>query len=125
MAKNRKKAPETEPGELPGYTAWPHERKCPECGKIFCIQVIEDWVYQDGGVPLCSWGCKRALERREEERQERIRANRRNLTPKQREILVSRLMKRGATDEEIQEQLGMSRQHVLYYKKKIYEDWKD
>lgn len=112
------------PQETSGATSWPHERRCPECGKVFCIPVIDEWAYMDSGQPLCSWGCKRTREKREEDRQQRIRENRKNLTPRQREAMVRRLVIRGATDEEIQEHLGMSRQHVRYYRKKINEDWK-
>ena len=108
--------------ELPGSSSWPHERKCPECGKVFSFLLTEQWTYWDGHTQLCSWGCMRKREKRREEEQARIAANRRNLTPRQREAMVRRLVLRGATDQEIQETLGMTRQHVNYYRRKIEDE---
>ena len=39
------------------------DRKCPVCGKKFCVLYPDEWVYKRGGrdcgVFLCSWTCMR------------------------------------------------------------------
>lgn len=110
----------SEKDELPGNSAWPFERKCPECGKKFCVALIESWSYKDRGLLMCSWGCVR---RREEKR--RLKAEsaaakkRKTMSAAQKEELVRRLVFRGLTNEQISERTGISSQLVNYYRRKV------
>lgn len=117
MDDNRTPRPEEENGP----TAWPYERRCPECGKIFCLARVELWAYWDGPQMLCSWGCKRKREKRQAEAAARAAEKRSKMTPRMREAMVRRLTAQGKTDEEICERLGLSRQLINHYKKKIRE----
>lgn len=107
----------------PGASAWPFERKCPECRKRFCIPITEVWTYRDGDTLLCSWSCVRAREARQQAKEEAEAAKRtKNLTPEQKETLIRRMVCRGLTNDEISLETGFSRQMVNYYRRKIEED---
>ena len=110
--------------EITGATAWPFERKCPECGKIFGGTMLEEWVYRDKGQFLCSWKCVRSREKKRAEaelKNAEKKAMLKKLTPAQKEGLIRRKVYRGMTNEEISAEIGMSVQLVNYYRKKIEE----
>ena len=114
----------SERDDLPGASAWPFERKCPECGKKFCVPMTETWTYRDKAALLCSWSCVR---RREEKARQKAEAAARKkakkkLTPGQKEGVIRRCVFRGMTNEEISAETGMSMQLVNYYRRKIEED---
>lgn len=109
--------------ELPAASAWPFERRCPECGKKFCVPVTETWIFRERNVLLCSWGCVRAREEKRRQRAISEAAKRRKkLTPAQKEGLVRRLVYRGLTDEEIGRETGISTQLAHYYRRKIEDE---
>ena len=110
--------------ELAGVTAWPFERKCPECGKIFGGTTLENWAYRDGQQYLCSWSCVRKREQKKAEAELKAAAKKRKtkkLTPAQKEGLIRRLVYSGMSNEEISKETGMSVQLVNYYRRKIEE----
>ena len=112
--------------ENPGATSWPHERRCPECRKIFCIPITEVWTYRDGDTLLCSWSCVRRREARERAKEEAEAAKRRKkLTPAQKAGVIRRMVCLGKTNDEISLETGFSRQMVNYYRRKIEEDRPD
>ena len=114
----------SERDDLPGASAWPFERRCPECGKKFCVPITETWGYREKAELLCSWGCVRRREekaRKKAEEAARKRAKKR-LTPSQKEGVVRRFVYNGLTNEEISRETGMSMQLVNYYRRKIEED---
>ena len=114
----------SERDDLPGTSAWPFERKCPECGKKFCVPMTEIWGYRDRATLLCSWGCVRRREekaRKKAEEAARKRAKK-QLTTSQKEGVVRRFVYKGLTNEEISRETGMSMQLVNYYRRKIEED---
>ena len=98
---------------------WPFERKCPECGRLFCVQVQEYWRFHDGDTLLCSWGCVRKREAKAEKNKESPKARKaRKMTPKQKEGIVMACVRMGMTNREISERTGLSDQVVHYYRKK-------
>ena len=114
--------------ELAGVTAWPFERKCPECGKIFGGTMLEDWVYRDCQQYLCSWSCVRRREQKKAEAELKAAAKKRKtkkLTPAQKECLIRRLVYRGMSNEEISKETGMSVQLVNYYRRKIEAEYQE
>ena len=112
--------------DLPGMQSWPFERKCPECGKIFSGTMIEMWSYRDKGELLCSYGCQRKREKREEEREavRRTKVAGLRLTPAQKECILRRHILKGKTNDEIMDETGFSRQLINYYRKKVEEEQK-
>ena len=122
MNRKDKRAPMID--EITGATAWPFERKCPECGRMFAgTCALEEWTYRDKGALLCSWGCVRRREKRRTVAELRAaeKRNRKKLTPAQKEGLIRQKVYRGMTNEEISAETGMSVQLVNYYRKKIEE----
>ena len=115
--------------ELPGTTAWPFERKCPECGKIFCVPSDTDaWAYQirDGRNTklLCSYRCLRNREKRETEKKAAAARKAMKISnPKARNALIRRMVLTGMTNDEICGKTGFSRQLVNYYRKKTEEEF--
>ena len=109
-----------------GSSSWPFERKCPECGKVFSGTIIESWCYHDKGEILCSWGCQRKREKREEEREaaRRTKVAGLRLTPAQKECILRRHILKGKTNDEIMDETGFSRQLINYYRKKVEEEQK-
>ena len=110
--------------EITGATAWPFERKCPECGRMFAgTCALEKWTYRDKGVLLCSWGCVRRREKRRMEAELRAaeKRNRKKLTPAQKAALIRRYVFQGLSNEEISAETGFSAQLVNYYRRKIEE----
>lgn len=104
---------------------WPLERTCPECGKVFCVRVQEEWRFKENGVLLCSWGCVRTRERRREERSGAAKAKRsKKLTPKQKEAAIRMFLEQGMDVKEISDRLGVRVENVYYYRKKIEEGGK-
>ena len=59
--------------EINGLTAWPFERKCKVCGKMFAGTVMDEWIYRVNGIPVCSWGCQRKTEIEREEKAQAAR----------------------------------------------------
>ena len=116
--KKKRKSPAPEYGT----TAWPYERKCPECGKIFCLARAELWSFWDGPEMLCSWGCMRKREKRKAEKTARAAEKRSKMTPKMREAMVKRLTAQGVEAKEIGERLGIGTQLVNYYQRKGKKD---
>jgi len=113
----------SERDDLPGASAWPFERRCPECGKKFCVMITETWGYRDRAVLLCSWSCvRRREEKARKKAEEAARKRAKKLKPWQKEDLVRRCVFRGMTNEEISRETGMSNQLVNYYRRKIEED---
>ena len=113
----------SERDDLPGASAWPFERRCPECGKKFCVMITETWGYRDRGVLLCSWSCvRRREEKARKKAEEAARKRAKKLKPSQKEGLVRRCVFRGMTNEEISRETGMSNQLVNYYRRKIEEE---
>lgn len=109
--------------ELPAASAWPFERRCPECGKKFCVPVTETWIFRERNVLLCSWGCVRAREEKRKQKAISAAAKRqKKLSPAQKEGLVRRLVCRGLTNDEISQQTGISAQLVNYYRRKVEEE---
>ena len=108
--------------EISGATAFPFERRCPECGKVFSGVMLETWTYRDKGQLLCSWGCVRQREKKRAEAELKRKAKlRKKLTPAQKEALIRKYVFRGMSNEEISEETGISQQLVNYYRKKIEE----
>lgn len=98
---------------------WPFERKCPECGRVFCVLVQENWRYREGDILLCSWGCMRKREARAEQKKESPKARKaRRMSPKQKESIVLACVWMGMTNREISERTGLSDQTVNYYRRK-------
>lgn len=115
----------SERDDLPGASAWPFERRCPECGKKFCVMITETWGYRDRAVLLCSWSCvRRREEKARKKAEEAARKRAKKLKPSQKEGLVRRCVFRGMTNEEISRETGMSNQLVNYYRRKIEEEVK-
>ena len=113
----------SERDDLPGASAWPFERRCPECGKKFCVMITETWGYRDRAVLLCSWSCvRRREEKTRKKAEEAARKRAKKLKPSQKEGLVRRCVFRGMTNEEISRETGMSNQLVNYYRRKIEEE---
>lgn len=113
----------SERDDLPGASTWPFERRCPECGKKFCVMIAETWGYRDKAVLLCSWSCvRRREEKAREKAEEAARKRAKKLKPSQKEGVVRRCVFRGMTNEEISRETGMSNQLVNYYRRKIEED---
>lgn len=116
----------SERDDLPGVSAWPFERKCPECGKKFCVPMTETWTYRQKAVLLCSWSCVRKREEKARQKEEAARAKRRKkLTPAQKKGLVRRCIFRGMSNEEISAETGFSTQLVNYYRKKIEAEYQE
>ena len=114
--------------ENTGSTAWPFERKCPECGRTFAgTCALEEWTFRERGRLLCSWGCMRQAEKRKTDAELRAaaRRNRKKLTPAQKEAVIRQKIFRGMSNEEISKETGMSVQLVSYYRKKIEEAFKE
>lgn len=120
-----KKRPEArwpDPEEL-SVSAWPLERKCPECGRVFCLGNLETWPFRDGTVLLCRWNCKVKREKRKAaEELKRAKAKKRKLTPAQKEGIVRKHVMDGLSNQEIAGKTGLSAQTVNYYRRKIEED---
>lgn len=113
----------SERDDLPGASAWPFERRCPECGKKFCVMITETWGYRDRAVLLCSWSCVRRREEKARKKAEEAAQKRvKKLKPSQKEGLVRRCVFRGMTNEEISRETGISNQLVNYYRRKIEEE---
>ena len=110
--------------EITGATAWPFERKCPECGKVFAGTFYEDWVYRDRGELLCSWRCKRKREqdRTRQELQRRERQRQLNLKPNQKQEIIRGYVNQGMSNKAISAITGFSLQLVNHYRKKIREE---
>ena len=118
----------SERDDLPGASAWPFERKCPECGKVFAGTILEAWTYRNKSDLFCSWTCLRKRERRiKEQEQKKARKKRmaRQLKPNQKEALIRAKICRGMTNEEISAETGFSTQLVNYYRRKIEEAYAD
>ena len=107
--------------QIPGASAWPFEKRCPECGKVFSGTMQEIWIYRDRGEMLCSWGCQRKREKKREaeEAARKRKIAGRMLTPAQKECIIRRLVNRGMSNDEISEETGFSRQQVNYYRRKV------
>lgn len=110
---------------LPGLddaagTRWLTERKCPECGKSFCVPDMEAWAYKSKEKALCSWHCLRALEKRLDEkavRRTKSMAGRVRLTKDQIRQIVD-LVENGKNMSEIARAFGVSRELVGYHVQK-------
>lgn len=89
---------------------------------MFCVELTEIWTFRERDVLLCSWGCVRRREKRREEAAAARARKKQKLTPAQREAMVRRLMFRGMTEDEIGAQLGMTKQNVHYYVRKIEDE---
>lgn len=114
----------SERDNLPGVSSWPFERKCPECGKKFCVPITETWRYRDKATLLCSWSCKRKREEKARQKAEaaaRKKAKRKKLKPSQKEGLIRRYVFQGLSNEEISAETGFSAQLVNCYRRKIEE----
>lgn len=99
---------------------WATERKCPVCGKSFCVQNKELWVYKAGDIVMCSWHCLREREKRlaDKARPKRNKSGLTRYTPEQLEKLEE-LVKAGKSNIEIGCELGVRADSVWYHKKKI------
>ena len=113
--------------DIGGASGWPFERVCPVCDKVFSGTMLDEWIYRDKGVPVCSWRCKRRMEieRVENERKAREVKRIKALKPIQKEQMIRGLVANGFTDKEISMRTGFSVQLVNYYRKKIDEAWPD
>ena len=113
----------SERDDLPGVSAWPFERKCPECGKKFCVPITETWGYRDKATLLCSWGCVRRREEKARKKAEEAarKKAKKKLKPSQKEGLIRRYVFQGLSNEEISAETGFSTQLVNYYRRKIEE----
>lgn len=109
--------------DLPGLTAWPLERQCPECGRVFCLSAVEVWGFRDREALVCSWGCLRKREARKEAEAaaQAARKRKRMLKPAQKAALIRELAGKGLTNAEICRETCFSLQLVGYYRKKIEE----
>lgn len=110
---------------LPGLddaagTRWLTERKCPECGKSFCVVDMEAYVYKNRGQAFCSWHCMRAREARKNEwaTKRQSKAGNIRLSAEQRQQ-VERMIKQGKSDAEICQTFGVGKEVVWYHKQKI------
>ena len=113
--------------DLPGVSAWPFERRCPECRKKFCVLITETWIYRDRDTLLCSWGCVRRREEKARKKAEAAAAKQRGkkLKPGQKEGLIRRYVFQGLSNEEISKKTGFSAQLVNYYRRRIEEGLKE
>ena len=126
MSRKDRRAPAI--SEITGATAWPFERRCPECKRLFAgTCALEEWTFRDGNVLLCSWGCVRKREKRRADAALRAaeKRNRKKLTPAQKTALIRQKVYRGMSNEEISQETGMSMQLVNYYRKKIEEAFEE
>ena len=107
-----------ESGDLVG-TFWLFDRKCPECGKNFCIRNRDMWAYKDGETALCSWHCLRAREARKEERatKRQSKAGNIRLSAEQRQRVVQ-MIEEGKSVSEICQTFGVGKEVVWYHKRK-------
>ena len=115
----------SEKGDLTGNTAWPLERRCPECGRVFCLSAVEVWGFRDRETLMCSWGCLRRREERNRQRAEaaaRKKAKKKKLKPTQKEGVIRRYLLKGLSNEEISAETGFSVQLVNYYRRKIWKE---
>lgn len=108
------------------YTAWPYERKCPICGKMFVMHSTEEWGYTVGSKRFCTYSCLRKYERKQEENRRKVetkpkarRISTDGMSPEQRKIIVAMYMKMGSTNREIAELTGMDQELVNYYRRKV------
>lgn len=99
---------------------WLTERKCPECGKSFCVVDMDAWAYKSKEKALCSWHCLRALEKRLDEkavRRTKSMAGRVRLTKDQIRQMVD-LVENGKNMSEIARAFGVNRELVGYHVQK-------
>jgi len=97
---------------------WPHERKCPVCGKIFAISYLDEWAYcakftnRTSKRYFCSHRCMRQYKAQKAA----------NLAKNKADMLIAAKIKRllgsGMEKDMICEQLNVSRQLVNYYEAK-------
>ena len=126
MAKKKVKTQGVAANVITFSSAWPFERKCPECGKVFAGSCeMERWPYRDGYTLLCSWGCVRRREKRKEEAELRVleKRRRKRLTKAQKTALIRQKIFIGMSNEEISLDMGISEQIVNCYRKKIEEEY--
>lgn len=104
-------------------TGWFFERKCPQCGGRFCMPDREMWAYKDGYTILCSWRCLRAREKQKQlnaaEKKGKKAGNIR-LKPEVKVEMI-RMIKKGVKPAEIDVKLGVPREVVWYYQRKLRE----
>lgn len=100
-------------------TDWLYERKCPQCGKRFCMPNKEMWVYKDGDRVLCSWHCLREREKNAKAAAvpRKSKAGKIRLNPAQKAWMMQ-MIEQGLSTIEIERKLGVSNQVVWYYRRK-------
>lgn len=99
---------------------WLTERKCPECGKSFCVVDMEAYVYKNRGQALCSWHCMRAVEKRQAEKEVKRRigsVERVQLTKEQVQQMTA-MAEQGKGWAEIGRAFGVNAQLVRYHVQK-------
>lgn len=107
-----------------GPMAWPYERKCPICGKVFCMWHADLWAYKTGERYFCSYHCMSAALKKTREssagRPKRKKAypSASTLKPKQKFELIKALIRTGLTNREIEMKTGIDRELVRYYRVK-------
>lgn len=110
--------------EDPGFSAWPLERKCPICRKLFCITTIDRWAYKIGETCYCSYHCLTDARKKHPERttegpkKSRTYGSISKLNPKQKLEVVKSMIRAGKTNAEISRQTGIGYELVRYYRKK-------
>ena len=111
--------------EIGGVTGWPYERRCPECGKVFCVRNLEQWVYRKRKEELvCSFSCWRKAQAKMAVKEKNGRAlpPQKNLKPKQKEIMIRRYVNRGLSNADIEAETGFSPQLINYYRRKMEDE---
>ena len=107
------------PGDRNG-TFWLYDRKCPECGKIFCMPYKDLWAYKDGDRILCSWHCLRAREKRREEKVAKIDSMAGSIRLSEEQVeRIQALIRQGRSVREISVLFGVSREVIRYHKRKM------
>lgn len=102
---------------------YPLEKKCPTCGKTFCIRDKSLWGYyrnlNGNECFFCSWSClQKYLERREKK-------GKQGKLNKQRQKVILEMLAAGYNYQCIAAELDVSKQMVKYYANKYQENLKD
>lgn len=125
MRQKKQGADEEMKTSLPGSSEvsgvrWLTERKCPECGKSFCVLDMEAYVYKIRGQALCRWHCMRAREARKKRwaTKRQSKAGNIRLSAEQQQQ-VEQMIKQGKSDAEICQTFGVGEAVVWYHKQKI------